>query len=120
MNEQRTPVLEAIGLVKTFEDVGRKIEVLRGIELVVGRGDRVAIIGASGSGKTTLLQLLGGLDEPTGGDVRVGGQSMTHASDGTFAANDRQRSKACPEPTNSARSAASRAMKAQSSGRCAS
>jgi lipoprotein-releasing system ATP-binding protein len=81
MNEQRTPVLEAIGLVKTFEDVGRKIEVLRGIELVVGRGDRVAIIGASGSGKTTLLQLLGGLDEPTGGDVRVGGQSMTHASD---------------------------------------
>jgi lipoprotein-releasing system ATP-binding protein len=74
-------VLEAVGLVKTFEDVGRKIEVLRGIELAVARGDRVAIIGASGSGKTTLLQLLGGLDEPTGGDVRVGGQSMTHASD---------------------------------------
>jgi lipoprotein-releasing system ATP-binding protein len=81
MSEQRKPVLEAVGLVKTFEDVGRKIEVLRGIELVVERGDRVAIIGASGSGKTTLLQLLGGLDEPTGGDVRVAGQSMTHASD---------------------------------------
>jgi lipoprotein-releasing system ATP-binding protein len=55
--------------------------VLRGIELVVARGDRVAIIGASGSGKTTLLQLLGGLDEPSGGDVRVAGQSMTHSSD---------------------------------------
>jgi lipoprotein-releasing system ATP-binding protein len=81
MNEQRMPVLEALGLVKTFEDVGRKIEVLRGIELVVARGDRVAIIGASGSGKTTLLQLLGGLDEPTGGEVRVAGQSMTHSSD---------------------------------------
>jgi lipoprotein-releasing system ATP-binding protein len=81
MNEQRKPVLEAVGLVKTFEDVSRKIEVLRGIELVVERGDRVAIIGASGSGKTTLLQLLGGLDEPTAGDVRVAGQSMTHASD---------------------------------------
>jgi lipoprotein-releasing system ATP-binding protein len=81
MNEQRTLVLEALGLVKTFADVGRKIEVLRGIELVVARGDRVAIIGASGSGKTTLLQLLGGLDDPTGGEVRVAGQSMTHASD---------------------------------------
>jgi lipoprotein-releasing system ATP-binding protein len=81
MNEERKPVLQALGLVKTFEDVGRKIEVLRGIELVVARGDRVAIIGASGSGKTTLLQLLGGLDEPSGGDVRVAGQSMTHSSD---------------------------------------
>jgi lipoprotein-releasing system ATP-binding protein len=81
MNEQRKAVLEALGLVKTFEDVGRKIEVLRGIQLVVAQGDRIAIIGASGSGKTTLLQLLGGLDEPTAGDVRVAGQSMTHASD---------------------------------------
>jgi lipoprotein-releasing system ATP-binding protein len=81
MSEPRPAVLEALGLVKTFEDVGRKIEVLRGIELVVAQGDRVAIIGASGSGKTTLLQLLGGLDEPTGGEVRVAGQSMTHASD---------------------------------------
>jgi lipoprotein-releasing system ATP-binding protein len=74
-------VLEAIGLVKTFADVGRKIEVLRGVELKVAKGDRVAIIGASGSGKTTLLQLLGGLDEPTTGEVRVAGESMSRASD---------------------------------------
>ncbi len=67
MNETAPAVLEAIGLVKTFADVGRKIEVLRGVELSVAKGDRVAIIGASGSGKTTLLQLLGGLDEPTSG-----------------------------------------------------
>src|SRR4051812_49977542 len=80
MNETSI-VLEARGLVKIFADVGRKIEVLRGVELKVAKGDRVAIIGASGSGKTTLLQLLGGLDEPTEGEVRVGGESMSRASD---------------------------------------
>ena len=69
-------VLEAIGLVKTFEDVGRKVEVLRGVDLAVAAADRVAIVGASGSGKTTLLQLLGGLDEPTDGEVRVVGESL--------------------------------------------
>jgi lipoprotein-releasing system ATP-binding protein len=80
MND-REAVLEAISLVKTFSDAGRNVEVLRGVELRVGRGDRVAIIGASGSGKTTLLQLLGGLDEPTSGEVRVIGTSMTQAAD---------------------------------------
>jgi len=81
MNETTSAVLEAVSLVKTFADVGRKIEVLRGVELRVAKGDRVAIIGASGSGKTTLLQLLGGLDEPTTGEVRVAGESMSRASD---------------------------------------
>ena len=74
-------MLEAIGLVNTFNDAGRNVEVLRGVELRVGKGDRMAIIGASGSGKTTLLQLLGGLDEPTSGEVRVIGTSMTKAGD---------------------------------------
>ena len=82
MNEPARPVvLEALGLVKTFADVGRKIEVLRGVELRVARADRLAIVGASGSGKTTLLQLLGGLEEPTAGEVRVAGESMSRASD---------------------------------------
>ncbi len=74
-------VLEVDGLTKTFEEAGRTIDVLRGIELSVARGDRVAIVGASGSGKTTLLQLLGGLDEATAGEVRVGGRSMAGLSD---------------------------------------
>ncbi|HET7130695.1 MAG TPA: lipoprotein-releasing ABC transporter ATP-binding protein LolD [Gammaproteobacteria bacterium] len=74
-------VLEAKRLVKTFEDVGRKVEVLRGVDFAVAKGDRVAIVGTSGSGKTTLLQLLGGLDEPTAGEVSVIGESMTRASD---------------------------------------
>jgi lipoprotein-releasing system ATP-binding protein len=55
--------------------------VLRGIDFSVAKGDRIAIIGSSGSGKTTLLQLLGGLDEATSGEVRVGGESMSRASD---------------------------------------
>lgn len=73
-------VLEVAGLTKTFQEAGRSLEVLRGVDLTVARGDRVAIIGSSGSGKTTLLQLLGGLDEATAGDVRVSGQSLTELS----------------------------------------
>jgi lipoprotein-releasing system ATP-binding protein len=74
-------VLEAVKLVKTFSDAGRIVEVLRGIDFSVAKGDRIAIIGSSGSGKTTLLQLLGGLDEATSGEVLVGGESMSRASD---------------------------------------
>jgi len=75
------PVLEARGLIKTFSDVGRNVEVLRGVQLSVAKGDRVAIIGTSGSGKTTLLQLIGGLDQPTSGEVRVAGESMSTLRD---------------------------------------
>jgi len=70
-------VLEAHGLVKVFEEGGRELKVLRGVELRVNTRDRLAIVGASGSGKTTLLQLLGGLDQSTAGEVRVCGQSMS-------------------------------------------
>src|SRR5215204_2747061 len=75
------PVLEARGLVKTFNDAGREVEVLRGVDLNVAKGDRIAIIGSSGSGKTTLLQLIGGLDQPTAGEVRVAGESMSTLRD---------------------------------------
>jgi lipoprotein-releasing system ATP-binding protein len=75
------PVLEADRLVKTFSDVGRNVEVLRGVELSVAKGDRIAIIGSSGSGKTTLLQIIGGLDRPTSGEVRVVGESMSTLRD---------------------------------------
>jgi lipoprotein-releasing system ATP-binding protein len=74
------PVLVTRGLVKTFEEAGRTLEVLRSIDFSVGAGDRIAIIGASGSGKTTLLQLLGGLDEPTSGEVEVVGERMSRLS----------------------------------------
>jgi lipoprotein-releasing system ATP-binding protein len=75
------PVLEVRGLIKTFREGGRTLEVLCGVELTVTTKDRLAIIGASGSGKTTLLQLLGGLDQPTAGEVIVCNQSMGALND---------------------------------------
>jgi lipoprotein-releasing system ATP-binding protein len=64
-------------LCKTFAEGRLKVDVLKGIELTVEQGNRVAIIGSSGSGKSTLLHLLGGLDEPTQGRVMVAGQDMS-------------------------------------------
>jgi lipoprotein-releasing system ATP-binding protein len=74
------PVLVAESLEKTFEEGGRMLRVLRGIDLSVAPGARMAIVGASGSGKTTLLQLLGGLDDPSAGQVVVAGRVMSRLS----------------------------------------
>lgn len=74
---EETPVLSCRGLGKRFVEGGNVVEVLKGLELDVMPGDRLAIVGASGSGKTTLLQLLGGLDLPTAGSVSVLGRELS-------------------------------------------
>src|SRR5262245_3605733 len=71
------PVIEADHLSMTYAGAGEPVHVLRGVTLAVEPGEMVAVIGASGSGKSTLLHLLGGLDTPTSGHVRVRGVSMT-------------------------------------------
>ncbi|WP_412757170.1 lipoprotein-releasing ABC transporter ATP-binding protein LolD [Legionella bozemanae] len=64
-------ILNAEKLYKSYNDGTSKVEVLRGIDLSIAQGERLAIIGPSGSGKSTLLHLLGGLDKPTSGDVCI-------------------------------------------------
>jgi lipoprotein-releasing system ATP-binding protein len=72
----RAPVLEASGVGRTFRQGPIDLEVLQGVNLAVRSGERIAIIGASGSGKTTLLQILGGLDRPSTGYVRIAGSDI--------------------------------------------
>ncbi|MCY3606395.1 MAG: ATP-binding cassette domain-containing protein [Gammaproteobacteria bacterium] len=81
MNEEKSvshpPPLSCHGLVRHFREQGRVLEVLRGVDLEIAAGERLAVVGASGSGKTTLLQLLGGLDTPTRGWVELNGRNFS-------------------------------------------
>jgi lipoprotein-releasing system ATP-binding protein len=74
------PVLEAEGLMREFREGAATLRVIEGLSVRIMRGESVAIVGASGSGKTTLLQILGGLDRPTAGTVRIDGRDI-HALD---------------------------------------
>jgi lipoprotein-releasing system ATP-binding protein len=75
------PVLEAREVHKSFRQGPVVLEVLQGVMLAVAPAERVAIVGASGSGKTTLLQILGGLDPPSSGVVRVAGRDIHSVSE---------------------------------------
>jgi lipoprotein-releasing system ATP-binding protein len=76
-----TPFLEASGVVKSYPVGGPRLTVLRDLELSVGAGEMVAIMGASGVGKSTLLHILGGLDRCDRGQVKIGGTELTALPD---------------------------------------
>lgn len=72
-------IVSCNGLNKTYQ--GLEVAVLNGIDLSVGAGEQVAIVGASGSGKSTLLHLLGGLDAPTSGEVKILDKNLAQLSE---------------------------------------
>ncbi len=81
-----TPVLEAIDVVKEYTGGdGSKLRILDGASLTILRGEMVAIIGESGAGKSTLLHILGMLDRPSSGEVRIAGRAVQSATEATMA-----------------------------------
>jgi lipoprotein-releasing system ATP-binding protein len=74
------------GLFKTFLTNGRQVEVLRGVDLDICRGETLAVVGASGAGKSTLLHILGTLERPTGGQVLWDGEEIFSLDDQRLAA----------------------------------
>ena len=80
MTENST-VVTCEQLEKTYSQGPQLVQVLQGVNLQVGRGERIAIVGGSGSGKTTLLNLLGGLDLPTGGRVTIAGKDLAQVDE---------------------------------------
>lgn len=78
MNKEAVIQCQNVG--KTYDDGSLKVEVLRNIDFQVAAGEGIGIIGASGSGKSTLLHILGGLDKPTSGEVKIQGQGLNSLS----------------------------------------
>jgi lipoprotein-releasing system ATP-binding protein len=81
-----TPIIELQGVFKTYQVVEQQVQALRGINLKVRKGQMVGITGRSGSGKSTLLHVIGTLDTPSAGVVRLNGKDVSHVSDQTASA----------------------------------
>jgi putative ABC transport system ATP-binding protein len=84
-------VLSVRKLTKTYRTAGEEIAVLRGVDLELAAGERVALSGESGSGKSTLLHLIAGLDAADGGEIRLNGEDISDLSDAGRAALRRDR-----------------------------
>ena len=78
---QANAVFVARGLTKIYRMGEVEVHALRGIDLTLNRGELVVLLGPSGSGKSTLLNILGGLDAPSGGEVRYLDHALTGASE---------------------------------------
>jgi putative ABC transport system ATP-binding protein len=84
-------VLSVRNLTKSYRTAGEEIAVLRGVDLELAAGERVALAGESGSGKSTLLHLIAGLDAADGGEIRLNGEDVSGLSDAGRAALRRDR-----------------------------
>lgn len=84
MHENGHPAVETVNLRKTYFGAV-PVQVLRGIDMHVGSGEFVCVLGQSGSGKSTLLNCLGALDRPTEGTVRIDGQDLSELDDDELA-----------------------------------
>ncbi len=77
MSDDQQPIeVQALSITKVFGEGVHAIELFRGLDLIIRRGERLAIVGASGVGKSTLLHILGTLEKPTSGRVLFGGQDI--------------------------------------------
>ncbi len=79
MNDRET-IIDIAGVERTFTVSERSVKALRGVDMRIERGAMVVLMGPSGSGKTTLLNIVGGLDQPTGGAVTVEGRQLSDMS----------------------------------------
>ncbi|MGI8683034.1 MAG: ABC transporter ATP-binding protein, partial [Mycobacteriales bacterium] len=80
-----TAALEAVDVHRSYRLDGVSVEALRGVSMRIDPGDYVAVVGPSGSGKSTLMHLLGGLDRPTSGVLRVDGRDVSALTDEALA-----------------------------------
>jgi lipoprotein-releasing system ATP-binding protein len=79
------PLVVARDVKKSFQHMGRTLDVLKGIDLQIDEGEVLAIVGASGAGKSTFLHCMGTLDIPTSGSIRISGDELTTMSGGRLA-----------------------------------
>lgn len=79
------PIVSLRGVEKVIDTGTHRVEILRGIDLDIEPGERLAIMGASGSGKSTLLGMLAGLDAPSAGSIRIDGEEITHLNEDQLA-----------------------------------
>jgi putative ABC transport system ATP-binding protein len=76
--------IELRAVTRSYDAGGRTVQALQGVDLDIPQGEFFVIVGRSGCGKSTLLNLLGGLDKPSGGEVRVGGRDVGTMNDATL------------------------------------